>query len=195
MLWVLAVLLAYGIGLIPVGLWVSRVWGRDIRLYGSGNIGTSNALRVLGPAAGAITFIGDGLKGAAGVWVGFLVTGDLLGGALGGLAAICGQTYPVLPGIAGGKGVATSFGATLALSLPLGVTALMVWLLVLVLTRYISLSSMVSSVVAVIMVLIWQLPPELLLFCVLASGNIVLRHRSNIERLRAGQEFKIGQRV
>ena len=108
--------ISYLIGSIPVGLLVSRYWGKDLRKYGSRNIGTSNALRVLGPVAAVITLIGDGGKGILGGCIGLIMVGSPLATVVGTLGAIFGQTYPLYLFFKGGKGVATTMGSAFILS-------------------------------------------------------------------------------
>ncbi|HHY36816.1 MAG TPA: glycerol-3-phosphate 1-O-acyltransferase PlsY [Firmicutes bacterium] len=192
---VLAVVIAYLLGSVPVGLLIGQIWGRDLRQYGSGNIGTTNALRVLGAKAAVLTLIGDAAKGILGGYLGLLLNGTQLGMVLGALAAIFGQTYPLFLGFKGGKGVATSFGAVLFLSPAMGGVLLAIWLVVVFLTRYVSLSSMTAAACAPLMVYLLKLPPVYYLFAFVAGGHIIYRHKENIKRLLAGKEYKFGERV
>ncbi len=192
---VLAVILSYLLGSVPVGLLIGKLWGRDLRKYGSGNIGTTNALRVLGTGAAVLTLVGDAAKGMLGGYLGLLFSGTNLGMVVGALAAIFGQTYPLYLGFKGGKGVATSFGAVLFLSPPMGGILVAIWLAVVFLTRYVSLSSMTAAACAPLLVYVLKLPAEFYLFGFVAGGHIIYRHRDNIKRLLSGKEYKIGERV
>ncbi|NLP18100.1 MAG: glycerol-3-phosphate 1-O-acyltransferase PlsY [Firmicutes bacterium] len=187
--------LSYLIGSVPVGLLVSRFWGRDLRQHGSRNIGTSNALRVLGPVAAVITLIGDGGKGVLGGCIGLLLVGSPWAMVLGTLGAIFGQTYPLYLLFKGGKGVATTIGSALILSPLMGSIMVGVWILIVALTRYISLASMVAALSSILIVFFLKLPPAYYFFAVVAGGHVVYRHQDNIKRLLAGKEFKIGERV
>jgi len=187
--------ISYLIGSIPVGLLVSRFWGKDLRKYGSRNIGTSNALRVLGPTAAVITLIGDGGKGILGGCLGLFLVGTPTAMVVGTLAAIFGQTYPLYLMFKGGKGVATTMGSALILSLPMGAIMVGVWILVVALTRYISLASMIAALSSILIVFLLKLPPAYYLFALVAGGHVVYRHQDNIKRLLTGKEFKIGERV
>lgn len=187
--------LSYLIGSVPVGLLVSRFWGRDLRQHGSRNIGTSNALRVLGPVAAVITLIGDGGKGILGGCLGLFLVGSPWAMVLGTLGAIFGQTYPLYLLFKGGKGVATTMGSAFILSPLMGGIMVGVWLLVVALTRYISLASMVAALSSILIVFFFKLPPAYYLFALVAGGHVVYRHQDNIRRLLAGKEFKIGERV
>jgi len=189
-------LAAYLVGSIPFGLIVGHLWAKiDIRRYGSGNIGTTNALRVLGTKAAVLTLVGDAAKGMVGGYLGLLLGGTNFGMVLGTLAAIFGQTYPLFLGFKGGKGVATSFGAVMFLSPAMGGIMLAIWLVVVFLTRYVSLSSMTAAACAPLLVYLLKLPPEFYLFAFVAGGHIIYRHRDNIQRLLAGKEYKFGERV
>lgn len=192
---VLAVVIAYLLGSVPVGLLIGKVWGKDLRKYGSGNIGTTNALRVLGTKAAVLTLVGDAAKGMVGGYLGLLLGGTNFGMVLGTLAAIFGQTYPLFLGFKGGKGVATSFGAVMFLSPAMGGIMLAIWLVVVFLTRYVSLSSMTAAACAPLLVYLLKLPPEFYLFAFVAGGHIIYRHRDNIQRLLVGKEYKFGERV
>ena len=189
---VLVLLAAYLIGAIPTGLLLTRLTGGgDIRQTGSGNIGATNVYRTGGRKLGVLTLIGDALKGLLPV----LLASTLLGydpihtGAVA-VAAFLGHCFPVYLGFKGGKGVATALGIYLVLS-PLAVLgaflifAGLVWKL-----RYISVGSI--SAAAAIPLLVWlttrSLP--LLLTTIVISSIVVLRHRTNIQRLFAGTENK-----
>ncbi|APG29063.1 acyl-phosphate glycerol 3-phosphate acyltransferase [Syntrophotalea acetylenivorans] len=192
MIFALVLLTAYLIGAIPTGLLLTRmVGGGDIRNSGSGNIGATNVYRTIGRKLGALTLVGDALKGALPVLAANTLFGDNLYqvGAVS-VAAFLGHCFPVYLGFKGGKGVATALGVYLVLS-PLAVLgafltfAGLVWK-----TRYISVGSI--SAAAVIPVLVWftrgSLP--LLLATLIISSIVILRHRTNIQRLFAGTENK-----
>jgi acyl phosphate:glycerol-3-phosphate acyltransferase len=186
---------AYLIGAIPVGVLVARLAaGVDIRRQGSGNIGATNVLRTLGPVAAVATLLGDIVKG-------FLATS--LAGALGGeawlgagaVAAVVGNCWPVFLGFRGGKGVATGLGAFLRAA-PLAVLpAAVLWILVVALTRYVSLASIVGCVGLVAGA--WALGASRPVVAGAAVVALIIgwRHQQNIQRLRAGTESRLGQRV
>ena len=114
---------------------------------------------------------------------------------LGTLGAIFGQTYPLYLLFKGGKGVATTIGSALILSPLMGSIMVGVWILIVALTRYISLASMVAALSSILIVFFLKLPPAYYFFAVVAGGHVVYRHQDNIKRLLAGKEFKIGERV
>ncbi|MGI6575511.1 MAG: glycerol-3-phosphate 1-O-acyltransferase PlsY [bacterium] len=192
---ILTGVIAYLLGSIPIGVIVSKFWGRDIREHGSKNIGTTNALRVLGPLAALITLVGDVVKGTVGVLLGMYICSTMWGMAVGAVAAVFGHTYPLYLQFKGGKGIATAFGAAIILAPSLGLSLAVIWIVVILLTRYVSLGSIVAAASAPLLVYILSLPAELYLFAFLVGGNSIIRHHSNIKRLLAGKEYKIGQRV
>jgi acyl phosphate:glycerol-3-phosphate acyltransferase len=213
--WPLAVLAGYLCGSIPFGLFLGYARGVDIRASGSGNLGATNVGRVLGKKWGILCFALDVLKGfapvfVAGWWLGYIgrpVDGLTQGEAWRWLAvaaaAVIGHCFPVWLGFKGGKGVATSFGVLLGLwpfmTLP-GLAALATWVVTMKLSRYVSLASMVAAVALPVFVVtmgMWRGQPgvSLLPFVVVAALRallVVWRHRTNIQRLMAGTENKVG---
>jgi glycerol-3-phosphate acyltransferase PlsY len=195
----LFVVAAYLIGSVSFAVVTSRLFGLpDPRTYGSGNPGATNVLRTGKRGVAALTLLGDSAKGAVAVWA-----TSHFGPALGvgeatvaavAVAAFAGHLYPVFFGFKGGKGVATAAGILLALHLWLGLLALGVFAGVIAATRFVSLASMSAAVGAAIgapLILGWG--P--IAFAVIAmAGLVVWRHRSNISRLVAGQESRIGAR-
>ena len=189
-----AVLIAYFLGCIPFGLIVARVNNVDLRSQGSGNIGATNAMRVMGKKAGAITLVGDMLKGTAGV----LIAVKLAGGEAGyyaAAAAVLGHDFPVFSGFKGGKGVATSFGVLLALCPYVAITGFAVWLLSLSVWKMSSLSALVSF--AAIPAAAYLMRPDdksLIIICVFLTVTIFAKHHSNIRRIIDGDESQIGRK-
>ncbi|WP_099221380.1 glycerol-3-phosphate 1-O-acyltransferase PlsY [Listeria costaricensis] len=185
--------LAYLIGSIPSGLWVGKIfYKKDIRDYGSGNLGATNSFRVLGIKAGSVVTVMDILKGTVSTLLPYFF-GFELGHhywLLTGVAAIIGHSFPIFAGFKGGKAVATSAGVILAYAPLLFVIAILVFLLTLKISKYVSLSSMVAAVAAFICSLFmndWIL--VLLITCL--ALFIIWRHRTNIARIRNGEEPKI----
>jgi len=206
---------AYLIGAIPFGLLLGKAKGVDLRQHGSRNIGASNAGRVLGRRYFVMVLILDALKGFGPVFVAGRILGALAGMHEQGpaffaawlavaLAAILGHVFPVWLRFRGGKGVATSLGVLMGLypyyTLP-GFAAVGLWLLVTATTRYISVGSITAAGAFPLLYLAaawwrhWSLDRQwpLLVFAVAMAGLIVLRHRGNIARLRAGTENRIGR--
>lgn len=192
---VLGLVAAYLIGAIPVGVLVARLAGGvDIRRHGSGNIGATNVLRTLGPAAGVITLLGDILKGYAAVWVAGALGGTPTWVGAGAMAAVVGNCWPVFLRFRGGKGVATGLGAFLAAAPWAVAPAAAVFAALVAVTRLISLASITAC--AGLAVAAWiAYPPPIALAATGVAAIIIVRHRANIQRLRAGTESRLGQRA
>lgn len=192
MLYILLGAAGYLVGSIPFGYLVGRyVRGIDIREYGSGNIGTTNAFRVLGRGAGTIVFIGDMLKGLVPVWLGGLAGNPELS-LVAGIAAVLGHNYSIFLGFKGGRGVATSAGAALGL-VPLAlVGSVVVWVVGVAGSRYVSLGSILAAISLPVFTLIGPYPVSYLVFSIIAAFLIIYGHRPNIRRLWAGKEPRLG---
>jgi glycerol-3-phosphate acyltransferase PlsY len=190
------IVLAYFIGALPTGLVLVRVLrGEDIRQHGSGNIGAVNVLRVAGPTVAAAVLLVDVLKGLVPVLVAFRAGLAPWAVVAAGLAAIAGHNWSVFLGFRGGKGIATSFGVLAGLSLQAALVAAAVWIVVVAITRFSSLGSLLAVVSVPIM--LWRLrtPPEYVAFGIIASLFAIYRHRANIQRLVAGTELRVTDRV
>lgn len=194
---VAAAVIGYLLGSIPTGLLMGRLHGIDVRDYGSGKTGFTNALRLLGLRAAALVMAVDVAKGAAPVLIGHFLFDEPWAAALGGIAAVAGHTWPVFAGFRGGRGVATTFGAFFAMAPLAALPLLAVAGAVLAATRYVSLMSVAAVatgfVSLVALVAAGMLPAEYLLFGVLAFLSVELSHVGNMRRLLAGTEPKIGQ--
>jgi acyl phosphate:glycerol-3-phosphate acyltransferase len=198
---VLLIITAYLIGSIPTAVWVSRIYfGIDIRDYGSGNSGATNTYRVLGAKWGTFVMVVDMLKGVIAtslyILLPYYLTNDwdrtnLMIGL--GLAAVAGHIFPLWAGFKGGKGVATLFGMILAIQPIVAVCCVGVFLLVLYLTRFVSLSSILSSVAfAVFILFIFNDDVTLYrIFSVAVALMVILTHQKNINRLLNGTESKV----
>jgi len=186
-----SILLAYLLGAIPFGyLLVKWRTGRDVRTMGSGNIGATNVLRTTGRAAGVITLLLDIGKGYVAVWLAGRLSGNsatVMSAAA--LAAMLGHAYPVFLRFRGGKAVATFLGAFLRLAPPAILAALIVFIIVVWRTRYISMGSIVSSGTFPLAVWLIVHPPWVVVAAAAAGGAFIIwRHKENIQRLRAGTE-------
>ena len=195
----LVALLAYLLGSIPFGLLITRALGLgDLRSIGSGNIGATNVLRTGNKGAAAATLLLDAAKGAVAVLVARTAAGETAAMAAG-LAAFLGHLFPVYLGFAGGKGVATGAGTVLVLMPIPALGALGVWAVVLLLSRLMSLASLTAVVVLSALRLALTTDPwgrdelALTLFALAGSALVVVRHRSNIRRLLAGTEHRLGR--
>ena len=183
-------LLGYLLGSIPFGLILTRLVGLgDIRAIGSGNIGATNVLRTGRKGLAAATLILDTLKGTAAVLIGWRY-GSETGALAAGFAAYVGHCFPIWLKLKGGKGVATFLGVLLGLHWPTMVLSALAWLATAAATRYSSLSALVASLAAPIVLLLFG---EYTIAGVAALMTVIIwmRHYANIVRLLAGQESKI----
>ena len=193
---ILAIIFAYLIGSIPTGLVFGKLLkGIDIREYGSGNIGATNVFRVVGKIPGIIVLIIDILKGFAPVaLVPHLVNVPISKGlfsVLLGAAAISGHNWTIFSRFKGGKGVATGAGVFLALNpIAVGITLVLFFVLV-ALTKYISLGSVCSAVILPVLLMLFKSPLEYTLFGLIMGLIVIWRHKENIKRLLKGTENKI----
>jgi acyl phosphate:glycerol-3-phosphate acyltransferase len=189
--YVLIAVLAYLIGGLPFGyLFVRFSLGKDVRTMGSGNIGATNVHRTAGRKAGIIVLALDIAKGFLAVWLaGFLTHGDPAALAIATVAVTLGHCYPIFLGFKGGKAVACYVGAFLYLA-PLALLAvLVVFVLVVAGSKYISLGSIVGALIFPIAVWLIENPPRpILIACVASSLLIIYRHKANIGRLLQGKE-------
>jgi glycerol-3-phosphate acyltransferase PlsY len=194
---------AYLLGSIPIGYLLVRLFRhQDIRSVGSGNIGATNVLRHGGKSLGAVTFLLDVLKGSAAVLFGALLAAYLAPAvpvrnfeALAALCAVLGHMFPVWLRFGGGKGVATSFGVFLVAAPYAALAAIAVFALVLLLTRYVSLASILGAFSFPLFALFLVHDPRPLFFIAVLFAVailIIVKHHQNIRRLIDGTEDRIG---
>jgi len=189
------ILAAYLLGSIPFALILARRWGSDLRAVGSGNLGATNVMRASGVAAGMLVAALDMGKGAASVWLATRIGDGAELPAAAGLAAIVGHVYPVWLRFRGGKGVATACGAfsmltPLAVPPALAIFAVVVWL-----TQYVSLGSVLASMALPPIAYALGSPAPAVIAAAAASALIVFRHRSNVSRVWLGTERRVGARA
>lgn len=197
----LLIILAYLIGSIPTSVWVSQYFfGIDIREYGSGNAGATNVYRVLGPKWGTAVMIVDMIKGMLAVKLALLLpqyaghdTKFLNLQIVLGLAAVIGHVFPIWADFRGGKGVATLFGLVVGISPWTALCCSGVFLAVLYLTRFVSLSSIFASIAFPVFILvIFNVDNEIYrVFAIAVALMVVLTHQKNIGRLLRGSESKV----
>jgi acyl phosphate:glycerol-3-phosphate acyltransferase len=203
----LLILLAYLLGSIPTGYTAGKLLkGIDIRDEGSGSIGATNVLRTLGKGPAVVVLLVDMLKGVGAIALTSaflaLIPPDSLPlnwqpwlAATAGITAILGHSRSIWLNFAGGKSVATSLGVLLAMSLPVGLSALGAFLAVLGISRIVSLSSIAAALVVGIVSFVLPQPLPYQIFGLAAGIYVIWRHRSNIERLLSGSEPQIGQKL
>ncbi len=193
MTWILAAVFAYVVGSIPFGYLMGKAKGVDIRQHGSGNVGFTNAWRVLGIGPGIIVLICDGWKGWMGAFAGYLLAGET-GALIGGLMAVVGHMFSCFLKFKGGKGIATAGGVLLFMS-PLTLAILLTEVaLVCAITKYMSLASILAAILAPILLYV-NGAPMIYVFGILAAAVVVIyRHIPNIKRLMNGTENKLGKK-
>lgn len=202
---ILAVAIAYLLGSIPTAVWVSRwFYNVDIREHGSGNAGATNTFRVLGAKAGIPVLIFDMLKGFGAVWISALYSKYVNGTEpminfkiIIGVVAAFGHVFPVFAGFKGGKGVATLFGVVLALHWQAAISCLGIFTVVLLISRYVSLGSMITAISFPLMVLlVYKIDsPSFIGFSILIALLVILTHQKNISRLVSGEESRVNLKL
>jgi len=196
------IILAYLIGSIPSAVWVSKwVYGIDIREHGSGNAGATNTFRILGAKAGSGVMIADMMKGFIAVKLSILSSYTWTSEPFVnlqiflGLAAVVGHIFPIWADFRGGKGIATLFGMILSIHPIVAVSLVLVFLMMLMITRYVSLSSIAASISFPLLILfIFNAQAQELsyrLFAIATAFLVVLTHHKNISRLISGNESKV----
>lgn len=206
---IISLAIGYIFGLFQTGFLYGKANGIDIREHGSGNAGSTNALRTLGKKAGVITFIGDSSKCILAIALTNLIYGKtqadivFILGLYAGLGTVLGHAYPCYLGFKGGKGIATSVGLLLAIDFWIALAATLCFYIVMKITKYVSVGSMVLMFVfAVGMISCGYLGKfaiagqsmlnELTVICIFLFGFTVYKHKANIVRLLNGTENKIG---
>jgi glycerol-3-phosphate acyltransferase PlsY len=193
LLYLLLIIASYFIGAIPTGVVLAWAFsGKDIRQEGSGNIGATNVTRVLGKKLGALTLVGDLLKGFLPVWVGSYLVSSLNVVCLMGCAAFLGHLFPVYLKFKGGKGVATALGVFLYLSPIVILVEIIVFVFVVGIWRYVSLGSLIAAASMPFLLVIIGSPKPVVLLSMAFALLIFIKHKANIQRLLNGTENKFG---
>lgn len=182
---VLSTVIAYFIGCISPSIMLAKARGIDIKKEGSGNAGTTNALRVMGKKAGAITLVIDILKGVVAVLIGNLIAGPVAGMCCA-VTAFCGHVWPVFYRFKGGKGVATAFGVLLGIDVWLALAALGVVLVAVLISKRMSVGSLAGAVCFPALALF--LEPDFIIPGTALAIAIIIKHRANIARILRGEE-------
>ncbi|NBJ69915.1 MULTISPECIES: glycerol-3-phosphate 1-O-acyltransferase PlsY [Clostridia] len=183
-------LIAYLLGSIPSALIVGKVgYNKDVRQHGSGNLGATNTFRVLGVKAGIIVTLADILKGTVATLIPLLFDADVHRLVIG-LFAVVGHTYPIFAKLKGGKAVATSGGIILGINPLLFILMISTFIFSLYITKYVSLSSMITGVVTVVLSFIFR-DTGLIIVTSLLTIFVIYRHRENLKRIKNKTEPKI----
>lgn len=194
--YVAVALACYLVGSIPTGLLVGKAMrGIDIRRYGSGNIGATNALRVLGPKASAIVLAGDFAKGTLAV----LATSFFLDAEeakiIASLAALAGHNWSIYMGFQGGRGVATALGGFIVISPGAALFIILFGLAIMAVSRYVSLGSVIGAIAVILLTallfFLGKISAAHLAYVVIGAGMVLLRHKDNLLRLMKGREHKL----
>lgn len=190
-----AALVSYVIGSVPAASWLARSRGVDIRKVGSGNSGATNVLRSLGKGPALLVAMFDILKGALAVWLARALGLPPEWVGLCGVAAVIGHNFSPFLSFRGGKGAATTFGTIAALDPVAGLGVFVLGVATMWLTRFVSAGSILGAVTAGILVVALGRPVWLMLSVLFLAALLIWQHRSNIERLTAGKESRIGEKV
>ncbi|MTI47763.1 MAG: glycerol-3-phosphate 1-O-acyltransferase PlsY [Firmicutes bacterium] len=194
---IIIILIGYLLGSFASSFFLGKIFKKiDIREHGSGNAGATNALRVFGAKLAAITFILDILKGVVAVIIGRYILGES-GALIAGVSAVIGHNWPVLLGFKGGKGVATTIAIVMAIEPIIAIISVLIGLIVIIRSKYVSLGSITGMAVLPIVSLIIIRPFDIkfFVFALVLGLMSIYRHRSNIKRLLKGNESKIGQKA
>ena len=198
------VILAYMFGSIPTAVWFGQAfYGVDVREYGSGNAGATNTFRVLGKKAGAIVMFVDIFKGWTATNLPYLLDSSIVGNVNSthfvnfqlalGVIAVLGHLFPLFAGFRGGKGVATLFGMVIAIHYPAALCCVSVFILCLLISKYVSLSSILAGFTfPICLALVFKtIVPSVMLYAIAICALILITDQKNIERLLKGHESKI----
>jgi glycerol-3-phosphate acyltransferase PlsY len=190
----------YLLGAVPFGLLVAkRQAGIDLRRFGSGSTGATNVYRAVGWKASTVVIAADVAKAIVPILAARYFTGSAWVESAAGIAAVVGHSWPVYSGWSGGKGAASSLGALMVISTPVGLGSLAVAALVVARTRFVSLGSIAAAAFGALgmsyLILTGSTPFGYVLFTVICPLIIVVRHRDNVRRLLAGRERKLGEKV
>ena len=191
-LYISYILVAYLVGSIPVGIILSKIKGTDPRKVGSGNIGATNVMRAAGKKLGILTLIGDILKGFVPTALAIFSKLPYPVTAAIGLAAFLGHLFPVYLNFKGGKGVATAVGVYLAVSPFAILVNVVIFVLILLKWRFVSLGSLVGTGIMPLTLILLKTPAEYVYLSIALGVPIFIKHKDNIKRLIAGTENKVG---
>lgn len=192
---VVGLIIGYLFGCIQTAFIIGKLKGKiDIRQYGSGSSGTTNAIRVMGWKWGILTFLGDVAKAVIAVLVSWLIFDDILAGFYGGIGAILGHNFPVFLKFKGGKGIASTLGVLLIVDYRIGLIAGTILAIGIFTTKFVSVGSILMSLSIPIQMIIFHPNWEYIILGSLITASALILHRDNIKRLLTGTENKIGHK-
>ena len=188
-------LLAYLIGSINSSILVGKLWKKvDVRDYGSGNAGATNTLRTLGLGPAILVILGDVLKGVVAVLLGWAFVG-VIGGIVAGISVVVGHNWPIFFQFKGGKGILTSAVVIIMVTPKIGVAVMLIAVIIIAITRYVSLGSLAGALLLPLMVVMMKSEDtNLIIFSAILAMLAIYKHRSNIRRLLNGTESKMGSK-
>ncbi len=193
MKYIIIAIISYFLGNISFAFILGKIFTKkDVRDYGSGNAGATNAFRVLGKKIGIMVFLGDALKGIIAVLIGRKLGADI-GAYIAGAAVIIGHNWPALLNFRGGKGVATTIGVVIMINLKLALICVVLGVIIIVITRTVSMGSIFGMALAPVVAIAFIRPFNLtfFLFCLFVGSMSIYRHKDNIKRLIKGTETKL----
>lgn len=193
MSWLIVIITGYFLGAIPFGVLVGKLYKTDIRQHGSGNVGFTNAWRVLGIGPAIFVLAGDFTKGYLATVLGYSLLGEK-GALLGGVMALLGHTFSCFIHFKGGKGIATGAGIIGFISPMTLLICLIVLAIITFTTKYMSLGSITAAILVPILLYFFHAPTLYVVGIALACLYVIYMHRSNIKRLLNGTENKIGRK-
>jgi acyl phosphate:glycerol-3-phosphate acyltransferase len=187
------IIIAYLLGSIPFGFVVGKIYGMDVRKEGSGNIGFTNVLRLVGAFPASFVLVLDAGKGWVAVYYAYSI-GQEQFALLAGISAILGHLFPVFLGFKGGKGVATGFGICLFLDPLITFIALIIFLCVVYVSRYVSLGSISAAITVTVLSIVFDINFYYQVMIIPASIIVIIMHRENIKRIISKSENKVGRK-
>ncbi|MDD4495600.1 MAG: glycerol-3-phosphate 1-O-acyltransferase PlsY [Eubacteriales bacterium] len=187
----ISAVLGYLLGSLNASLIIGRFYCTDVRKHGSGNAGMTNTLRTLGKKAALLVIVGDVLKGLLACYLGGIIAG-YNGTLAGGLFAVIGHNWPLYFRFKGGKGALTSIAVLFYLDWRIALIIVALFVVIVALTRYVSLGSIAGAIALPVLVVAFDKSTETILFSAIVTLLVIFQHRSNIGRLQAGNEKKLG---
>jgi glycerol-3-phosphate acyltransferase PlsY len=191
--YILSGIAGYLVGSINTSIIVGKAYGLDIRSKGSGNAGMTNTLRTLGKKAAVFVLAGDVLKGVIAYFIGYLITGAVIGGIISGGAAVIGHNWPVYFGFKGGKGALTSITVLFLIDWRISLIALIFFIFIVFITKFVSLGSILAAMIIPVLVILFKGSTELLIFTIILACMTIIKHKTNIKRLLDGTESKLSR--